>query len=181
MLTSSKRVFAEDYVAEGIPFYRGGEISQKKNGEPIEDLLFISQKHYDSIKKSYGIHSKGDILITAVGTIGNSYLVEKEEFYFKDGNIIWLKDFIASEYRFFIYDFLQSKMFRSLLNSLYIGSTQIALTIAGLSGIKVNIPALPMLKKYATRSSVFRKEIQRNQKELLGLHNLTKLLLAKGA
>lgn len=180
-LTSSKRVFAEDYVSEGIPFYRGGEISLKKIGEPIEAPLFISREHYQTIKDTYGIPTEGDILITAVGTIGNSYLVENEEFYFKDGNIIWLKDFIEPEYRFFVYDFLQSSMFQAALNSLYIGSTQIALTIVGLSGMKINIPELPALHEYASRSAVFRKEIQRNQKELLELHHLRKLLLAKGA
>jgi len=180
-LTSSKRVFAEDYVSEGVPFYRGGEISLKKTGEPIEDPLFISREHYESIKETYGIPTEGDILITAVGTIGNSYLVENEEFYFKDGNIIWMKDFTEPEYRFFVYDFLQSSMFRGLLNSLYIGSTQIALTIVGLSGMKLNIPELSDLQEYASRSAVYRKEIQRNQKELLELHNLRKLLLSKGA
>lgn len=120
-------------------------------------------------------------MITAVGTIGNSYLVEKEEFYFKDGNIIWMKEFILPEYRFFIYDFLQSSMFRDILNSLYIGSTQIALTIAGLSGMKINIPDVSTLKDYAKRSAALRKQIQRNQRELLKLHDLRKLLLTKGA
>ena len=138
-LTSSKRVFAEDYVSEGVPFYRGGEISLKKIGEPIEDPLFISRAHYEAIKETQGIPAEGDILITAVGTIGNSYLVEDEEFYFKDGNIIWIKDFIESEYRFFVYDFFQSSMFRAALNSLYIGSTQIALTIVGLSKLKIRV------------------------------------------
>ena len=180
-LTSSKRVFAEDYVSEGVPFYRGGEISLKKIGEPIEDPLFISREHFESIKETYGIPTEGDILITAVGTIGNSYLVENEEFYFKDGNIIWIKDFTEPEYRFFVYDYLQSSMFRAALNSLYIGSTQIALTIVGLSGMKVNISELSDLQEYASRSAVIRKEIQRNQKELLELHNLRKLLLTKGA
>ncbi len=180
-LTSSKRVFAEDYVSEGVPFYRGGEISLKKIGEPIEDPLFISREHFESIKETYGIPTEGDILITAVGTIGNSYLVENEEFYFKDGNIIWIKDFTEPEYRFFVYDYLQSSMFRAALNSLYIGSTQIALTIVGLSGMKLNISELSDLQEYASRSAVIRKEIQRNQKELLELHNLRKLLLTKGA
>ena len=180
-LTSSKRVFAEDYVSEGIPFYRGGEISLKKIGEPIEDPLFISREQYNAIKKNYGIPSKGDILITAVGTIGNSYFVEDEDFYFKDGNIIWLKDFIEEGYRYFVYDFLQSKMFKVLLNSLYIGSTQIALTIVGLSQLKLNIPSISFLKEYEKNSAKLRKSIQDNQNELSTLHNLSRMLLVTGA
>lgn len=47
-LASSKRVFAEDYVSDGVPFYRGKEITQKRNGEPISDPLFISHNHFAS-------------------------------------------------------------------------------------------------------------------------------------
>jgi len=31
-ITSSKRIFASDYVSEGVPFFRGKEISEKFNG-----------------------------------------------------------------------------------------------------------------------------------------------------
>lgn len=57
-LTSSKRVFAEDYVSEGIPFYRGGEISLKKSGDPIDNPLFISREHYNEIKVKLVYHPK---------------------------------------------------------------------------------------------------------------------------
>lgn len=92
-LASSKRVFADDYSDMGVPFYRGKEITLKQAGQPIIEPLYIEKEHFTSLKEKYGIPMKGDILITAVGTIGNSYLVRDEEFYFKDGNIIWLKDF----------------------------------------------------------------------------------------
>ena len=36
-LTSSKRVFFDEYVPEGIPFYRGGEITEKRQGFPISN------------------------------------------------------------------------------------------------------------------------------------------------
>lgn len=87
-LASSKRVFADDYSDMGVPFYRGKEITLKQAGQPIIEPLYIEKEHFTSLKEKYGIPMKGDILITAVGTIGNSYLVRDEEFYFKDGNII---------------------------------------------------------------------------------------------
>jgi type I restriction enzyme S subunit len=47
---------------------------------------------YDLYSKKYGSPKEGDILITGVGTLGITYLVKKDDrFYFKDGNIIWLK------------------------------------------------------------------------------------------
>jgi type I restriction enzyme S subunit len=90
---SSRRIFESEYVEDGIPFYRGKEVILKKNGSPIRDGLFISKERYEEVKKKSGKPAKGDILLTAVGTLGVSYLVQEEEFYFKDGNVIWLKNF----------------------------------------------------------------------------------------
>ena len=84
---SSKRVFEKDYVAEGIPFFRSKEIGDLYRGEEIHLQLFITKEHYDRLKREYGVPKPGDILITSVGTIGNSWICDGREFYYKDGNI----------------------------------------------------------------------------------------------
>ena len=177
-LASSKRVFAEDYVSEGIPFYRGKEITQKRNGEPINDPLFISSSHYELLKKNYGGPSCGDILITAVGTIGNSYLVECEDFYFKDGNIIWLKDFRESGINYFLYDYMQTSIFKRELEGICIGSTQTALTIVALSNLKIKIPDSIALNNYILQSKALRSAIQANNSEILRLSVAAQTILA---
>ena len=177
-LASSKRVFAEDYVVEGTPFYRGKEITQKRNGEPINDPLFISSKHYEALKKNYGVPSCGDILITAVGTIGNSYLVENEEFYFKDGNIIWLKDFKKAGINFYLYDYMQTSIFKRELEGVCIGSTQTALTIVALSNLKIKVPEEPALSDYIKHSKTLRSIIQQNNAEVLKLSLAAQTILA---
>lgn len=177
-LASSKRVFAEDYVVEGTPFYRGKEITQKRNGEPINDPLFISSKHYETLKKNYGVPSCGDILITAVGTIGNSNLVENEEFYFKDGNIIWLKDFKKAGINFYLYDYMQTSIFKRELEGVCIGSTQTALTIVALSNLKIKVPEEPALSDYIKHSKTLRSIIQQNNAEVLKLSLAAQTILA---
>ena len=177
-LASSKRVFAEDYVVEGTPFYRGKEITQKRNGEPINDPLFISSKHYETLKKNYGVPSCGDILITAVGTIGNSYLVENEEFYFKDGNIIWLKDFKKAGINYYLYDYMQTSIFKRELEGVCIGSTQTALTIVALSNLKIKVPEYPALSDYIKHSKTLRSIIQQNNAEVLKLSLAAQTILA---
>ena len=80
-VSSSKRIFAKQYVDFGIPFYRQKEIIDKKNKAEISDPLFISQETYDEIKKRFGVPQKGDLLITAVGvTLGIPYVVDDEIF-----------------------------------------------------------------------------------------------------
>src|SRR5690606_19713614 len=168
-----------EYTDNGIPFYRGKEITLKKSGKPIDDILFISEKRYLELKNKYGKPSKGDILLTAVGTIGSSYLVQEEEFYFKDGNIIWLRNFKSKLFSTYIYSFMQSSQFEKLIQDITIGSTQKAITINALSGYKILCPPNSIL-------IIFKKLIEQltnntilNNKENQKLNEIQSLFLSK--
>ena len=68
-ITSSKRIFYDDYVSVGIPFYRSKEIIEKAGGNDISTELFITEKKYNEIKSKFGVPQKGDILLSSVGTL----------------------------------------------------------------------------------------------------------------
>ena len=176
-LASSKRIFAEEYVASGVPFYRGGEITSKNKGLPISDMLYITTDRYKEVKNKYGVPKREDILLTAVGTLGNAYLVQDEEFYFKDGNIIWLKDFVDNS-NYYIYDYLSSSLFRNVIEGISIGSTQKALTIVSLSNIKIKKPSTKELSDYYRKSKIIRTQIQNNINEISKLISLQSIILS---
>ena len=91
-ITSSKRVFQKDWTTAGIPFYRAREIAVMSTGKTPEEDLFITKEMFESYTKQYGRIKENDVLITGVGTLGKVYVVKQhDEFYFKDGNIIWLQ------------------------------------------------------------------------------------------
>ena len=91
VITSSKRVFQNEWKSEGVSFYRARDIVSLNKGLSVSDL-YISEEMYKEYSQKYGVPKKGDILLTGVVTIGESYVVkENDKFYFKDGNIIWLK------------------------------------------------------------------------------------------
>ena len=85
-IVSSKRVFAASYQSEGVPFFRGKEISQLARGEKTTAELYISEDVYTDVISRTGPINPGDILLTAVGTLGNPYQVKNADlpFYFKD-------------------------------------------------------------------------------------------------
>lgn len=61
-ITSSKRIYAKDYVRRGIPFFRGKEISS--NGfKHQEDLLYISEEIYNYFSEKYGSPKKETYLL----------------------------------------------------------------------------------------------------------------------
>lgn len=137
-LTSSKRIFESDYVTDGIPFYRGQEISALIEGKEIKNVCFISKSRFHQLAVRYGAPQRGDILITAVGTLGNSFLVNVDEpFYFKDGNLIWLRNISGV---FPGYLIRQLHFHKNEIVDNAIGSSQKALTIVVLKDFKFPLP-----------------------------------------
>jgi type I restriction enzyme S subunit len=148
-ISSSKRIFLSDYVSSGVPFYRGKEIILKSKNEALNDRLFISVDKFNEIKEKYDVPKEGDILITAVGTLGYPYLVTKSDgdFYFKDGNLIWLKKNNNLSSSYLIASF-KNENFKAILNNIAIGSSQKALTIKSLKSIKHVIPSTNIQEMY---------------------------------
>ena len=164
-LTSSKRVHLSDYVSEGIPFFRGKEITELKSGIFPKDILYISKKQYEDFKEKFGAPQNNEILMTAVGTLANTYLINTNfEFYFKDGNLIWFKDINADPN--FLMILLDARKNDVLASA--IGSTQKALTIANLNKLIFNFPSNEEQTKIASfLSAVDAKISQLNQKYVL--------------
>ena len=133
---SSKRIFEKEYVSEGIPFYRTKEIVELSNGNRITTELFITKERYDEIRSEYGVPQKGDLLISAVGTIGVIWIVDgKNDFYFKDGNLLRVSatEKFVPEYLKHLLEALISA-YKSEMSS---GTAYAALTISALKEMMV--------------------------------------------
>ena len=80
-----KRIFKEQTSDEGeVPFYKIGTFGG------IPDA-FISRELFDEYKAKYPYPNKGDILISASGSIGRTVEFAGKNEYFQDSNIVWLK------------------------------------------------------------------------------------------
>lgn len=145
-ITSSKRIFAKEYRTSGVPFYRGKEIIEKHNGRKVSNELYISKERYEEIRNKFDVPKKGDILLSSVGTLGVAWLVDEDEFYFKDGNLTWIR---CNEKMIpgFLYLWLNSPSARNQINAMCIGSTQKALTIETLKNFLVELPPIETQKR----------------------------------
>lgn len=174
-VTSSKRIFASQYQVSGIPFYRGKEISLLSNNEKIKEELYISEELYREINKKYGVPKKDDILMTAVGTIGNCYIVKEEKIYFKDGNIIWLRDIDSKKILpKYLYYYLNLHSTKNTIDSLLIGSTQKALTIENFKNIEIDVPNIEIQSKIVKLLNVLNNKIRLNTEVNNKLYELLK-------
>ena len=79
-----RRIFKEQTTESGdIPFYKIGTFGA------IADA-FISKELFEEYKSKYPYPRKGDILISASGSIGRTVEFTGENEYFQDSNIVWL-------------------------------------------------------------------------------------------
>jgi len=145
-ITSSKRVFEADWKTEGVPFYRAREIVKLARHGFVENELFISEEMFDRYSTKYGIPAVGDIMVTGVGTLGICYVVKKDDrFYFKDGNIIWLKKKTEADSCFVEYAF-QSDYLRSQIDN-SVGATVGTYTIIKAKSTLIPVPPLSEQKR----------------------------------
>ena len=136
-ITSSKRIYKNEYVPNGIPFYRTKEVKEISNGQQVSIELFISEERYNEIKRKFGVPQPNDILVSAVGTIGEMMIVrDTKPFYFKDGNLVWLKELVDTTPEYLRY-FLQSAI--NHIKALTIGAAYNALTIEKFQEMKIGL------------------------------------------
>ncbi|MDW4413915.1 restriction endonuclease subunit S [Staphylococcus saprophyticus] len=110
-VTSVKRIHQSDWQTSGVPFLRARDIVAYNKGDKIEEPLFISNDKYNAYSKISGKVEKGDLLVTGVGTIGVPFLIkDNKPLYFKDGNIIWLKNQKKLNENFLFYSFLSTSI-----------------------------------------------------------------------
>lgn len=166
-VTSSKRIFLSEYVSDGIPFYRSKEVIEKSNGNDISLELFIKKEQFENIKKKFGAPEENDILLTSVGTIGVPYKVKKDEtFYFKDGNLTWIRKYKGEVDPNFLLQWIKSELGQQTILQNTIGSSQPALTIAAIKKIKLSLPPLPTQKRIASILSAYDDLIEVNNQRI---------------
>lgn len=176
-ITSSKRIFASDYVSEGIPFYRGKEITEKYKGNlDVSTELFIAEEKFKEIERKFGVPNPGDLLLTSVGTLGSAYVVKPyDRFYFKDGNLTWFRNFNGLNSNF-LYYWLGSPQGRGELRKATIGSSQSAFTIVLLKKMEIQVPPLPTQHKIAAILSAYDDLIENNLRRIKILEEMAQNL-----
>lgn len=126
-----KRILKKQTRPDGeIPFYKIGTFGKEPNA-------FISKEIYDEFRSKYSFPKKGDILLSASGTIGRRVIYNGEPAYFQDSNIVWIdndEELVTNEYLYQFYsvcDFNPSK-----------GATISRLYNADLKKIKISFPSI---------------------------------------
>lgn len=177
-ISSSKRIFEREYVSEGVPFYRTKEIVELSKGNCITTELFIARNRYDEIRNEYGVPQKGDLLISAVGTIGVIWIVDgKNDFYFKDGNL--LRVAVTEKFAPTYLKHLLEALIGAYKQEMSSGTSYAALTISALKGMLVYEVPVAEQEQFAVFVAQTDKSKLSVQQSIDQLETLKKSLMQK--
>ena len=82
-----------------VPFYKIGTFGKEADS-------FISYALYAEFKNKFSFPKKGDVLISASGTIGRIVIFDGKASYFQDSNIVWIDNnekIVTNKYLSFVY------------------------------------------------------------------------------
>ena len=79
-----KRILkSQTNTVSGVPFYKIGTFGKEADA-------YISQEIFNEYRSKYNFPKKGDVLISAAGTIGRTVVYDGKPAYFQDSNIVWI-------------------------------------------------------------------------------------------
>ena len=111
-----KRILKSETTTSGdIPFYKIGTFGKVANS-------YISREIFEDYVKKYHYPKKGDLLISAAGTIGRIVIFDGEPSYFQDSNIVWLnhdESQVLNSYLFYCFQIAEWTTQKSSIKRLY--------------------------------------------------------------
>ncbi len=125
-----KRIFKDETLTSGdIPFYKIGTFGKQPDA-------FISREVFDEYRRKFSFPKKGDVLLSASGTIGRRVIYNGEPAYFQDSNIIWIdndESKVLNKFLYYLYEIIEWKTEGGTIQRLYNDN---------LKKIKIPIPPL---------------------------------------
>jgi len=176
---SSRRVFVNELVDSGIPFYRGTEVGKLGNDEIINPSLFITKEHFENLKTQTGVPKVGDLLMPSICPDGRIFRVVNEEpFYFKDGRVLWIKVNESNINSIYLKAILKVS-FQSNYASIASGTTFAELKIIALKKIEILYPPITLQTQFAERIQLIEAQKQQAQASLQKAEDLFNSLLQR--
>ena len=129
-----KRIMKNETSSDGdVPFYKIGTFGKEPDA-------YISFETFEKYRTNYSYPNKGDILISAAGTIGRTVVFDGKPSYFQDSNIVWIANDETKVTNRFLYYWYQTNPWKAST-----GGTIARLYNDNIS--KARVPVLPLEKQ----------------------------------
>lgn len=161
----NKRIFKNQTSESGdVPFYKIGTFGKKADA-------YISNSLYQDYKEKYPYPNKGDLLISASGSIGRIVEYKGQKAYYQDSNIVWLEhnnhvlnSFLKAFYQIVKWDGTEGSTIKRLYNK-------------NILNTKIKLPKVKEQKVLGTLISTVDLLISLQQRKLEQLKQLKRAML----
>ena len=163
-----KRVLNRETADTGeIPFFKIGTFGKKANA-------FITRDKFEYYRTHYAYPKKGNVLISAAGTIGRLVVFNGEPAYFQDSNIVWLEhdgQRLCDKYLYYSllgheWQFTQGATIQRLYND-------------DVRNTEIPLPPLPVQRRIADILSAYDDLIENNHRRIAILEETARLTYRK--
>ena len=135
-ISMCKRIMKAETSTRGdVPFFKIGTFGKQPDA-------YITQEKFDEYRKTYSFPKKGDVLISAAGTIGRTVIYNGEPAYYQDSNIVWVDNDESIVLNKYLYYFYQTSPWVAST-----GGTIARLYNDNISKTKIKVPTLEQQKK----------------------------------
>lgn len=111
-----RRIFNFETSDQGdIPFFKIGTFGKQPDA-------YISEELYNSYRQRFSFPKKGEILISAAGTIGRTLIYDGAPSYYQDSNIVWIdnnENLISNKYLYQVFQIVAYKTEGGTIQRLY--------------------------------------------------------------
>ncbi|PIW37415.1 MAG: restriction endonuclease [Candidatus Kerfeldbacteria bacterium CG15_BIG_FIL_POST_REV_8_21_14_020_45_12] len=161
-----KRVLKHETSSTGdIPFYKISTFGEKANA-------YIPSEIYEKYRAKYSYPKKGDILISAAGTVGKTVIYDGSPAYYQDSNIVWIENDETEVLNSYLYYFYQTRPWVTTE-----GSTIKRLYNDDLRNLEIRYPAdIIDQKSIANTLATLDAKIELNNKINAELEQMAKML-----
>lgn len=167
-----KRILKNQTLPNGdIPFYKIGTFGKEPDA-------YISKEIFEEYSSKYPYPKKGQILLSASGTIGRTVIFDGKPSFFQDSNIVWIDNNEEKVLNIFLYHFYKFCDWNPSK-----GATISRLYNDDLRRIKISFPnikeqklLIPKIEKLQEQTNLL---VSKYQQKLANLEELKKSILEK--
>lgn len=95
-----KRIMKAETSSQGeVPFFKIGTFGKEPDA-------YITREKFEEYREKFSFPQKGDVLISAAGTIGRTVIYDGKPAYYQDSNIVWLdndESKVINKYLYYYY------------------------------------------------------------------------------
>lgn len=95
-----KRIMKAETSSQGeVPFFKIGTFGKEPDA-------YIAREKFEEYREKFSFPQKGDVLISAAGTIGRTVIYDGKPAYYQDSNIVWLdndESKVLNKYLYYYY------------------------------------------------------------------------------